>query len=68
MKKYTVTSPESACDDPQEYDQFFEKDGVRIYSKEDLMITYIPYEALGIEQGEKFGFACNLYYHYTGGE
>lgn len=68
MKRYTVLGQDLPFEEETDYDEIFVNDGAQIYSKEDLMITYIPFKALGIEPNAEFGFTCNLQYHYTGGE
>lgn len=58
----------------QEYNQIFVgtsiSDSPKVYGENDLMITYIPYDFIGIDptDDDEFGFTCNLQYHYTGGE
>mgnify|MGYP003293843250 CR=1 FL=1 len=65
MQKFKVVSPTEAEDETYEYNDFFDSDDARVYEKDDLMITYIPYSSLGISVGNEFGFTCNLQYEYT---
>lgn len=73
MQSFEVEDVTHPFEQTKEYDQFFDPTfdaSAKVYAKDDLMITYIPYSFLKIDQASQktLGFACNLQYHYTGGE
>lgn len=76
MQTFDIKDSHSPFENKKEYDQFFDATSIesspKLYCKEDLMITYIPFSFLNNEgqpftSDMTFGLACNLQYEYTGG-
>lgn len=77
LQQHQVKDFQHASETIKQYNEFFDGSAInnspKIYSNKELMITYIPYSFLKPETGDftadsTFGFACNLYFRYTGSD